>query len=150
MLLNQSKLSRSDIYSWALSSSKPYYNWSEIQDKPITYPPSNHNHDDRYWTSTTINNKITDCSSNNNHDSANLFMRRNYNTNGRNNNSYFYLQPGTYTTFPGTTGATDYGVILCVRAQEDWIFQMWFTTSNHLYTRQNINSKGFSDWKTIY
>lgn len=150
MVLNQSKLNRSEIYNWALSGSKPNYNWNEIQDKPTTYPPSNHNHDDRYWTSTTINNKITDCSSNNNHESANLFMRRNHNTNGRNNNSYYYLQPGTYATVPETTGAADYGVILCVRAHEDWIFQMWFTTSNHLYIRQNINSTGFSNWKTIY
>lgn len=45
---NDSRLSNarpaSDVYAWAKASSKPAYNWSEINNKPSTYPPAAHTH----------------------------------------------------------------------------------------------------------
>ena len=35
-------------------------NWDKIEDKPSTFPPSGHNHDDRYYTETEVNNKFND------------------------------------------------------------------------------------------
>lgn len=32
--------------------------WSNITDKPTTYPPDNHTHDDRYYTETEIDTKL--------------------------------------------------------------------------------------------
>ena len=34
----------SDVYSWVKASSKPSYNWNEINNKPSTFTPSGHNH----------------------------------------------------------------------------------------------------------
>ena len=84
------------------------------------------------------------------HDSE-VMMGRNPALGYRKNNSYYFNQTGIYQTSTDTTGASDYGVIAVFRAPNaDWIFQMWFTTSNHLYIRQNINSGGYTSWKTIY
>ncbi len=58
-----SKLPASDVYAWAKASTKPSYSWGEISGKPSTYTPSSHNHDDRYYTETEINNKLGDLSS---------------------------------------------------------------------------------------
>lgn len=32
--------------------------WTGVKNKPTTYPPSTHNHDDRYYTETEINDKL--------------------------------------------------------------------------------------------
>ncbi|MGP1429521.1 MAG: hypothetical protein ACTTJX_04710 [Fusobacterium sp.] len=35
-------------------------NWDKIEDKPSTFPPTSHNHDDRYYTENEINNKFNE------------------------------------------------------------------------------------------
>lgn len=35
----------SDVYAWAKAANKPSYSWSEIGDKPQSFPPSSHSHD---------------------------------------------------------------------------------------------------------
>ena len=37
-------LPASDVYDWAKASTKPSYSWSEINNKPSTFTPSDHNH----------------------------------------------------------------------------------------------------------
>ena len=37
-------LPASDVYDWAKASSKPSYSWSEINNKPTTFPPEHHTH----------------------------------------------------------------------------------------------------------
>ena len=37
-------LPASDVYDWAKASTKPSYSWSEINNKPSIFPPSDHNH----------------------------------------------------------------------------------------------------------
>ena len=32
--------------------------WTDVKNKPTTYPPSTHNHDDRYYTETEIDTKV--------------------------------------------------------------------------------------------
>ena len=49
----------SDVQEWAKASSKPSYSWSEINNKPATFAPSAHNHDDRYYTESEINSIVS-------------------------------------------------------------------------------------------
>ena len=37
-------LPASDVYDWAKASTKPSYSWSEINNKPTTFPPESHTH----------------------------------------------------------------------------------------------------------
>ena len=37
------------------SDNHPYAHWNRIEDKPSTFTPSSHNHDDRYYTETELN-----------------------------------------------------------------------------------------------
>ena len=37
-------LPASDVYDWAKASTKPSYSWSEINNKPSTFPPDSHTH----------------------------------------------------------------------------------------------------------
>ena len=37
-------LPANDVYDWAKASSKPSYSWSEINNKPTTFPPEHHTH----------------------------------------------------------------------------------------------------------
>lgn len=37
-------LPASDVYDWAKASTKPSYSWSEINNKPSAFTPSDHNH----------------------------------------------------------------------------------------------------------
>lgn len=34
------------------------HSWSELTEKPVTYPPSDHNHDNRYYTEAETNNLL--------------------------------------------------------------------------------------------
>ncbi len=52
-------LPASDVYSWAKASSKPSYSWSEIIGKPGTFTPSSHTHDDRYYTESEVDTKLS-------------------------------------------------------------------------------------------
>ena len=45
-------LPASDVYDWAKSSTKPSYSWSEINNKPSTFTPSDHNHNSLALTGT--------------------------------------------------------------------------------------------------
>lgn len=59
---NDSRLSdsrrASDVYAWAKAATKPSYSWGEITDKPSSFTPVSHNHDDRYYTETEMNSKL--------------------------------------------------------------------------------------------
>lgn len=95
---------------------------------------------------TSIFKKINDNNSSDNYD---FLMRRSTSSHGRANNSYYFLYPGIYETSTNTNGAADYGAILVIRPYSNWVFQTWFTTSGHIYTRRNINSEGFTSWELI-
>ena len=45
-------LPANDVYDWAKASSKPSYSWSEINNKPTTFTPSDHNHNSLALTGT--------------------------------------------------------------------------------------------------
>ena len=45
-------LPASDVYDWAKASTKPSYSWSEINNKPSTFTPSDHNHNSLALTGT--------------------------------------------------------------------------------------------------
>lgn len=59
---NDSRLSdsrhASDVYAWAKAATKPSYSWDEITDKPSSFTPVSHNHDDRYYTETEMDSKL--------------------------------------------------------------------------------------------
>lgn len=42
-----------------LGGSEPV-SWNDIQGKPATFPPSSHNHDERYYTQSQVDNMIAD------------------------------------------------------------------------------------------
>ena len=43
-----------DVYSWAKAASKPSYKWSEINEKPSSFTPASHNHDDLYYQKSEV------------------------------------------------------------------------------------------------
>lgn len=53
---------QSTTYSWEelgeLSGSEVSINWSTIEGKPSTFPPSSHTHDDRYYTETEVDTAL--------------------------------------------------------------------------------------------
>ena len=51
-------LPASDVSAWAKAANKPSYGWSEINDKPSTFAPSSHTHDDRYYTESEMDTKL--------------------------------------------------------------------------------------------
>ena len=51
-------LPASDVYAWAKAANKPTYSWGEITDKPSTFTPVAHTHDDRYYTESEIDTKL--------------------------------------------------------------------------------------------
>lgn len=53
-------LPASDVYDWAKASTKPSYSWNEINNKPSTFPPDSHTHDDRYYTKSEMNTKLNE------------------------------------------------------------------------------------------
>ena len=46
------------VPSWAKQAVKPSYTFSEIQNKPDTYTPSTHTHNDSYYTKTEIDTMV--------------------------------------------------------------------------------------------
>lgn len=40
------------------ANSNHTHSWDNITGKPSTFPPSSHNHDDRYYTETEVNNLL--------------------------------------------------------------------------------------------
>ncbi|MEA5073673.1 MAG: hypothetical protein VB030_05830 [Eubacterium aggregans] len=59
-----SSMPASDVPAWAKASTKPSYAWSEIGSKPTTFTPASHTHDDRYYTESEVDAKITGASGN--------------------------------------------------------------------------------------
>lgn len=53
-------LPASDVSTWAKAANKPSYSWNEINGKPDTFTPATHNHDDRYYTESEIDSKLSD------------------------------------------------------------------------------------------
>lgn len=53
-------LPASDVKAWAKAASKPSYAWSEITGKPSTFAPSSHTHDDRYYTESEVDGKLSE------------------------------------------------------------------------------------------
>lgn len=51
-------LPASDVYAWAKAATKPTYSWGEITEKPSSFTPSAHTHDDRYYTESEIDTKL--------------------------------------------------------------------------------------------
>ena len=51
-------LPASDVYAWAKAATKPSYSWGEITEKPSSFTPSAHTHDDRYYTESEIDTKL--------------------------------------------------------------------------------------------
>lgn len=51
-------LPASDVYAWAKAATKPTYSWGEITEKPTSFTPSAHTHDDRYYTESEIDTKL--------------------------------------------------------------------------------------------
>lgn len=49
------------ISAWAKAAAKPTYNWTEILNKPTTFPPATHNHDGTYLklTGGTVTGNVT-------------------------------------------------------------------------------------------
>lgn len=66
--------------------------WSGITDKPSTYPPSSHTHDDRYYTESEIN--------------ANVYRLKTFDIIPANANLNTYITPGTYGQSTGSTAQT--------------------------------------------
>lgn len=48
-----------DVYSWAKAASKPSYKWSEINEKPTSFTPAAHNHDDKYYQKSEVADLIS-------------------------------------------------------------------------------------------
>ena len=70
----------------------------------------------------------------------------------RKDNSSWFDRNGIYCTSPATESASDWGVILTLKAPgTDWMFQLWFKTSGDLFIRRSINTgvHNFTAWRQI-
>ena len=57
-VIDESKLNSEAGYSVYTAGTATSVPWNGITDKPNSYTPSSHNHDDRYYTETEINTKL--------------------------------------------------------------------------------------------
>lgn len=48
------------VPDWAKQAKKPTYTFDEIESKPSTYTPSEHNHNESYYTKTEIDTLVGD------------------------------------------------------------------------------------------
>ena len=105
--------------------------WDSITDKPSTFPPELHNHDNRYYTECEMDNKLKDkANSSHTHDDATTsvsgFMSAldKNKLNGIADNANNYVHPGSGTNPHGTTktdiglgSVLNYGVATLAEAQ---------------------------------
>ena len=59
-VVDESKLSSEAGYSVYTAGTATSVPWSGVTGKPSSYPPSSHNHDERYYTETEINSKLAE------------------------------------------------------------------------------------------
>lgn len=57
-VVDESKLSSEAGYAVYTAGTATSVPWSGVTGKPSSYPPASHNHDERYYTETEINNKL--------------------------------------------------------------------------------------------
>lgn len=59
-VINESKLNSEEGYSVYTAGTATSVPWSGVTEKPSSYPPASHNHDERYYTETEMNNKLAE------------------------------------------------------------------------------------------
>lgn len=102
--------------------------WGNVSSKPSSYPPSGHNHDDRYYTETEMNNKLNGKSdTNHNHDS--VYSKATNVKNGAGSNAVTEGAGNTASAY-GThaEGSNTKATADCAHAEG------MNTTASHLYT----------------
>lgn len=57
-VVDESKLSSEAGYSVYTAGTATSVPWSGVTEKPSSYPPASHNHDERYYTETEMNSKL--------------------------------------------------------------------------------------------
>lgn len=98
-------LPASDVYAWAKAATKPTYQWSEITNKPTSFTPAAHTHNDyitsehlgqNYYTKTHIDDNFAKAS--HNHDSK-------YAPISHNHDDRYYTETEIDTKIKGTSNA---------------------------------------------
>lgn len=59
-VVDESKLSSEAGYSVYTAGTATSVPWSGVTEKPSSYPPASHNHDERYYTETEMNSKLAE------------------------------------------------------------------------------------------
>lgn len=59
-VINESKLNSEEGYSVYTAGTATSVPWSGVTEKPSSYPPASHNHDERYYTETEMNSKLAE------------------------------------------------------------------------------------------
>ena len=163
----------SDVSDWAKAKTKPSYTasevgalpsngkaqtagtadtaksvaWSNVSGKPSTFPPSSHNHDDRYYTESEIDTKL-----NGKQNSGNYVVNGIAGTdlNAVTTSGMYRVNTGVKNN-PGA----DYGQLLVIHGDADTIAQIYFNYSGGsawIRTGNPVGNSGgvWGSWRRIF
>lgn len=134
-----------NVPSWALAASKPSYAWSEIGDKPTSYPPSSHTHD--YLPS---NGKAVDSDKLDGIDSADFARRIYYGATNLNN---MWGTPDGFYTLDGALENTPIGTanmrVICIGGVHRGTQMAFDWISNRAFFRRKQDTT-IGDWCEFY
>ena len=139
---NDSRLSdsrrASDVYAWAKAATKPSYSWGEIKDKPSSFTPVSHNHDDRYYTETEMNSKLDEKVDNTVNGCNALLSKLNTLTGSPIDDEYFIRQDAAGSS---TFGRVKFSTLWSyIKNKSDSIYQPTgrYAAASHTHTKNQI------------
>lgn len=139
---NDSRLSNSrpasDVYAWAKTATKPSYSWDEITDKPSSFTPVSHNHDDRYYTETEMNSKLDEKVDNTVNGCNALLSKLNTLTGSPIDDEYFIRQDAAGSS---TFGRVKFSTLWSyIKNKSDSIYQPTgsYAAASHTHTKNQI------------
>lgn len=139
---NDSRLSdsrrASDVYAWAKAATKPSYSWGEITDKPSSFTPVSHNHDDRYYTETEMNSKLDEKVDNTVNGCNALLSKLNTLTGSPIDDEYFIRQDAAGSS---TFGRVKFSTLWSyIKNKSDKIYQPTgsYAAASHTHTKNQI------------
>ena len=110
--------------------------WSKVQNKPSSYTPASHNHDDRYYTEAEIDAKLNEKAVNK------TLLKVDLNT---------VKTPGFYNA-GGENGCTNvpvsdaFGLIVTHNASGEYYTQIFFLVDKNISYRRYCNAGAWSGW----
>ena len=118
--------------------------WDNLSGKPSTFPPSTHNHDDRYYTESEINSKLSGKSdTNHTHDLSTMINILSTASATPTDNDYYIAQyAGGGNTTTSYYRRSHYALWTYIKGKSDSVYQPKgnYAASNHTHAISNITN----------